>query len=78
MHAIYDVLPSGLYKRFFSSRERNNFFQALLRFSYIARTSKDRNPFLYFDVSTVHIIQFIIQTNKYTIYMYILTIFCIS
>ena len=27
MHAIYDVLPSGLYMRFFSSRERTTSFR---------------------------------------------------
>jgi len=69
MHAIYDVLPSGLYVRFFLAG-REKLLSGIATFLlYHTHTSKDKNPFLYFDACTVHIVQLIIQNNKYTIYI---------
>jgi hypothetical protein len=65
MNTIYDVLPSGLYMRFFLPG-RESFFQTLLLFLYVTHTSKDKNSFLYFDVCTMLLVRFSIQTNKCT------------
>ena len=56
----------------------NNHYTSKVYLTYECKISGDirklftvQHAFLYFDVSTVHLVQFIIQTNKCTTYIYI-------